>query len=122
MSTGSLTRHEYHVTVRNAAGSFDFQLFDHIQVCLHIVLALILCLLLVLYINLSSKVRISVNKSRAHAQSLKLELLSLEKRQSPPPSEMESQDDLPHKMKRSELVKVMFVVNMYSYLLRSTLS
>ena len=52
------------------------------------------------------KVRISVAKSRAHAQSLKLELLSLETRQSPPPSEMASQDDVSHKMKRSELVKV----------------
>ena len=55
------------------------------------------------------KVRISVAKSRAHAQSLKLELLSLETRQSPPPSEMASQDDVSHKMKRSELVKVLFL-------------
>lgn len=52
------------------------------------------------------KVRISVAKSRAHAQSLKLELLSLETKQSPPLSEMASQDDVSHKMKRSELVKV----------------
>ena len=50
--------------------------------------------------------RISVVKSRAHAQSLRLELLSLETRQSPPPSEMPSQDDGSHAMKRSELVKV----------------
>ncbi|KAL9987682.1 hypothetical protein ACROYT_G002028 [Oculina patagonica] len=78
---GSLSRHEYHATVRNSAGSFDFRLFDHIQV------------------------RISVAKSRAHAPSLKLELLSLETRQSPPLSEMASQDDVSHKMKRSELVK-----------------
>ncbi|XP_078361482.1 DIS3-like exonuclease 1 [Oculina patagonica] len=78
---GSLSRHEYHATVRNSAGSFDFRLFDHIQV------------------------RISVAKSLAHAQSLKLELLSLETRQSPPLSEMASQDDVSHKMKRSELVK-----------------
>ena len=28
-----LTRDVYHVTVRNTAGSFDFRLFDHIQVC-----------------------------------------------------------------------------------------
>ncbi|KAK2567887.1 DIS3-like exonuclease 1 [Acropora cervicornis] len=30
---GMLTRDVYHVTVRNTAGSFDFRLFDHIQVC-----------------------------------------------------------------------------------------
>lgn len=59
------------------------------------------------------KVRISVVKSRAHAQSLRLELLSLETRQSPPLSEMASQDDVSHAMKRSELVKVhvLFVYN-----------
>lgn len=78
---GMLTRDEYHMTVRNAAGSFEFRLFDHIQV------------------------RISVNKSRAHAQSLKLDLLTMTTRQSPPLSEMELQDDACHKMKRSELVK-----------------
>lgn len=32
--TGSLCRHEYHMTVRSGAGSFDFRLFDHIQVWL----------------------------------------------------------------------------------------
>lgn len=78
---GSLSRHEYHMTVRNGAGSFDFRLFDHIQV------------------------RISFVKSRAHAQSLRLELLSLETRQTPPLSEMASQDDVSNAMKRSELVK-----------------
>ncbi|KAJ7389202.1 DIS3 mitotic control [Desmophyllum pertusum] len=78
---GMLSRHDYHMTVRNAVGSFDFRLFDHIQV------------------------RISVAKSRAHAQALKLELLSLDTRQSPPLSELMSQDDVSHKMKRSELVK-----------------
>jgi len=29
---GQLTRHEYHITVRNNSGSFDFRLFDHTQV------------------------------------------------------------------------------------------
>ena len=52
------------------------------------------------------KVRISFVKSRAHAQSLRLELLSLETRQSPPLSEMASQDDVSNAMKRSELVRV----------------
>ncbi|KAJ7389203.1 DIS3 mitotic control [Desmophyllum pertusum] len=78
---GMLSRHDYHMTVRNAVGSFDFRLFDHIQV------------------------RISVAKSRAHAQALKLELMCLDTRQSPPLSEVTSQDDVSHKMKRSELVK-----------------
>lgn len=55
------------------------------------------------------KVRISFVKSRAHAQSLRLELLSLETRQSPPLSEMASQDDDSNAMKRSELVKVRIV-------------
>lgn len=78
---GSLSRHEFHITVKNAAGSFDFRLFDHVQV------------------------RISVAKARAHAQSLKLDLLSLETRQTPPLGEMETQDEVSHKMQRSELVK-----------------
>ena len=54
--------------------------------------------------------RISVVEARAHAQSLKLDLLSMETRQSPPPGEMESQDEDSHKMKRSELIKVSFVM------------
>ena len=33
--TGMLSRHDYHMTVRNAVGSFDFRLFDHIQVCVN---------------------------------------------------------------------------------------
>ena len=33
--TGSLSRFEYHMTVRNGAGTFDFRLFDHIQVWLN---------------------------------------------------------------------------------------
>ena len=37
MSIGMLTRHEYQVIVRNTAGSFDFRLFDHIQVCFNLV-------------------------------------------------------------------------------------
>ncbi|XP_027053645.1 DIS3-like exonuclease 1 isoform X2 [Pocillopora damicornis] len=78
---GSLSCHEFHITVKNAVGSFDFRLFDHVQV------------------------RISVAEARAHAQSLKLDLLSMETRQSPPPGEMESQDEDSHKMKRSELIK-----------------
>ncbi|CAH3019970.1 unnamed protein product [Porites evermanni] len=78
---GLLTRHEFHLTVRNSAGSFHFRLFDHV------------------------KVRISVNKSRAHSQSLKLELLSLETSQSPPVTEINPQDETTNKMKRSELVK-----------------
>ncbi|PFX22556.1 DIS3-like exonuclease 1 [Stylophora pistillata] len=78
---GSLSRHEFHITVKNAAGSFDFRLFDHVQV------------------------RISVAKARAHAQSLKLDLLSLETRQTPPLGEIETQDEVSHKMQRSELVK-----------------
>ncbi|XP_067057370.1 DIS3-like exonuclease 1 [Acropora muricata] len=78
---GMLTRDVYHVTVKNTAGSFDFRLFDHIQV------------------------RISVNNSRAHAQSLRLELQSMKTRQSPPLSEVEPQEEACHKMKRSELVK-----------------
>ena len=62
--------------------------------------------------------RISVAEARAHAQSLKLDLLSMETRQSPPPGEMESQDEDSHQMKKSELVKVSFVMilwNIYSF-------
>ena len=62
------------------------------------------------FFNFSFKVRILVNKSHAHAQSLKLELLSLETRQSPPLNEKDAQDEVTHKMKRSELVKVPFDV------------
>ena len=32
---GSLSCHEFHITVKNAVGSFDFRLFDHVQVCLN---------------------------------------------------------------------------------------
>lgn len=39
---GSLSRHEFHITVKNAAGSFDFRLFDHVQVCLNSLSPLIL--------------------------------------------------------------------------------
>ena len=34
----------------------------------------------------------------------------METRQSPPPGEMESQDEDSHKMKKSELIKVSFVM------------
>lgn len=36
MSIGMLTRHEYHMTVGNAVGSFEFRLFHHIQVLLRL--------------------------------------------------------------------------------------
>ena len=57
--------------------------------------------------HLPFQVRISVKKSRAHTQSLKLELLSLETSQTPPVTEINPQDEVTHKMKRSELVKVL---------------
>ena len=97
------------MTVRNGVGSFDFRLFDHIQVSLSFFYMLVLFISYLFIPTLSLfhfKVRISFVKSRAHAQSLRLELLSLETRQSPPLNEMASQDDVSNAMKRSELVKV----------------
>ena len=97
------------MTVRNGVGSFDFRLFDHIQVSLSFFYMLVLFISYLFIPTLSLfhfKVRISFVKSRAHAQSLRLELLSLETMQSPPLNEMASQDDVSNAMKRSELVKV----------------
>lgn len=98
------------MTVRNGAGSFDFRLFDHIQVCLSFFFYMLVLFISYLFVQTLSlfhfQVRISFVKSRAHAQSLRLELLSLETRQTPPLSEMAFQDDVSNAMKRSELVKV----------------